>query len=164
MQRVRIQAIALSAMVSVALVGFIGVSPAAVVAAPQQQQTTPTPQATVVATDTPHTTGVAPTQPGVQTTGLLPGQITDAQSGNLDGEPGNAQPTTNGVVTNLNGQASNVQASIGSTVSNQPPLPQNPAAPVIGVLAVLLIGAFVLLCSFRVWRDTMRESPGNRQQ
>lgn len=163
MQRLRTQAIAMSTILTVVLVGFIGVSAAAVVAAPQQQTTT-TPQATVGATDTSNTPGVAPTQSGVQPTGLLPGQITDAQSGNLDGEPGNAQPITNGVVTNLNGQASNVQASLGSTASNQPPLPQNSVAPVIGGLAVLLIGAFVLFCGFRVWRDTMRENAAGRQQ
>jgi cobalamin biosynthesis Mg chelatase CobN len=155
MQRLRIQPIAMSALLVAAIVDFIGYSAAAIVAAPQQQTTT-TPQATPAATVGPTTPAAAPTLPVVQTAVLPAEQITDAQSPALDGEPGNSQGTTNGVVTNLNGQASNVQSSNGAAAPNQVPSPQSPFAPVVGLLAVLLIGGFVLICGLRAWRDTTR--------
>jgi hypothetical protein len=149
MQRLATQIIVLSALLLAALVGFMGFS-AEAVAAPQQQTTT-TPQPTTAATVGP-TTPV----PVVQTAVLPAEQITDAQSPTLDGEPGNSQGTTNGVVTNLNGQASNLQSSNGAVAPNQVPLPQSPFAPVVGFLTVLLIGGFVLICGLRAWRDTTR--------
>jgi hypothetical protein len=154
MQRLWIQEIAMSALLLAALVGFMGFS-AAAVAAPHQQTTT-TPQVTTVATIGPNNQGVAPTLPVAQTAVLPAEQITDAQPPTLDGEPGNSQGATNGVVTNLNGQASNVQSSNGAVATNQVPLPQSPLAPVVGFLAVLLIGGFVLICGLRAWRDTSR--------
>jgi hypothetical protein len=155
MQRLRIQPLAMSALLVAAIVGFMGFSTTTVVAVPQQQTTT-TPQATPAATVRPTTPGAAPTLPVVQTAVLPAEQITDAQSPPLDGEPGNSQGTTNGAVTNLNGQASNVQSSNGAVGTNQAPLPQSPFAPVVGFLAILLIGGFVLICGLRAWRDTTR--------